>query len=485
MKNLFAILFVLALTVTIDARAQISGTADSPLFAFPCDINTTLCPDGAMPGSLIQASDGNFYGSTSSSNDGSTQAQGGTIFKISPGGTFTLLFTFRPDQSGAFLNGTNPSLFAEGTAGFLYGIANGGAHDQGLVFKISKAGAFKILHSFCVLANCADGASPVSAVQGSDGNFYGVTQSGGSTQGACAPNGCGTIFRITSAGAFSVLHQLESNEGRTPLGIIQGADGNFYGTTSQGFGGQISFGAAFRFTLAGGYSILHNIHYPQKPITGLVQAADGTLYGASAVLGSANPKFIFSLSPSGAFQNIFQLTIDHGEIPLSNLLQASDGNLWGAAERGGMGGAGTVFAVSPSGAFLHTVSFGGMSGASPNSLIQGADGKLYGTASGGGRDARGNLAFGTVFTIDAKLPPPQPTIAAFTPTHGKVNSQVMLRGNHFVGASAVSVHGVKAAFKVLNANFITVIVPQGATSGAIAITNPGGTATSATRFTVE
>jgi uncharacterized repeat protein (TIGR03803 family) len=119
------------------------------LFGFPCDVVTGLCPDGSAPqGSLVQASDGNFYGTTIF---GTARPHGGTVFKISPSGQFTLLKMFVADASGHFSDGDFPvGGLVEGNDTLLYGSTRmGGAHDAGVIFKISKSGGFKVLHSFC------------------------------------------------------------------------------------------------------------------------------------------------------------------------------------------------------------------------------------------------------------------------------------------------------------------------------------------------
>jgi uncharacterized repeat protein (TIGR03803 family) len=138
--------------------------------------------------------------------------------------------------------------------GNLYGTTSGGGNSGpactylcGTLFKITSAGELTTLHVFCALSGCADGDVPTAVlVQGKDGNFYGTTSSGGSN---CAPYGCGTVFEITPQGALTTLHSFDAVDGGNVLGgLMQAPDGNFYGTTESG-GGDLTFGTVFRVGL--------------------------------------------------------------------------------------------------------------------------------------------------------------------------------------------------------------------------------------------
>ena len=118
-------------------------------------------------------------------------------------------------------------------------------------------------------------------------------------------------------------------------------------------------------------------------------------------------------------------------------------------------------------------------------MVQGDDGKIYGTATDGGTGQNGQQAVGTIWSLDAGLPAPSAAIAAFAPSSGSAGSKVTIRGNNFIGTTAVTFNGASATFKVLNANFITATVPAGATTGPVAVTNPGGTTVSSNQFTVQ
>jgi uncharacterized repeat protein (TIGR03803 family) len=206
--------------------------------------------DGALPASLIQGTDGNYYGVTTyggTSNDG-------TVFKVTPAGVETVLYAFAGGNDGELP--TAP--LNEGTDGNYYGTTPfGGVNGQGVVFKVTPAGVQTLLHTFA--GGSADGANPYTAmIQGTDGNFYGTTNSGGD---ASCVGGCGTVFKLTPAGTESILYLFTASalggpQPPSPSSLLQGIDGNFYGTTSNG--GELGNGAVFRLTPAGAASVLYS-----------------------------------------------------------------------------------------------------------------------------------------------------------------------------------------------------------------------------------
>ena len=175
-----------------------------------------------------------------------------------------------------------------------------------------------------------------------------------------------------------------------------------------------------------------------------------------------------------------------GVAGIPSLFQAADGNLWDTSFESSTFSNGSVFVISPQdGAVVHTFPFDDSNGSQPlSSVIQGADGKIYGTAELGGVVSQG-FGDGTVWSLDAGLPVPAPSIAAFTPSSAAVGSKVLIRGNNFIGTTAVTFNGVSATFRVVNVNFITATVPAAATTGPISITNLGGTTTTTPGFTVR
>jgi hypothetical protein len=217
---------LLALCLTGATHAQTLNISE--LFGFPCTPPlSSFCVDGAQPVALIQASDGNFYGvnQTSFAAHGTTvHPAGGTVFKITAGGQVTVLYTFqRNTTTGFFDQGSNPAALAEGTDGFLYGVAGTGgptSASAGTVFKVSKSGTgFQVLQTFCT--SCTTGGFPNNIIPGTDGNLYGTTTALGffPSNGSCEGLGCG-VFRPTPPGTYTVLHALNgTTDDSVPLGV--------------------------------------------------------------------------------------------------------------------------------------------------------------------------------------------------------------------------------------------------------------------------
>lgn len=187
------------------------------------------CPDGTIPNTLMQASDGNFYGTT----NGGANSGAGTIFNVTPAGTFTTLYSFPCPLSNCnsvYL----PQGLVEASDGNLYGTTMGATTGAGTIFKITPSGAFTMLYSFCAQSGCADGAAPYGGlVQATDGNFYGTTSTGGNSC-VYAPSGCGAVFRL-SAGLAPFVKP-EPAEGKVGA-VIEILGTKLTGASSVSFGG--------------------------------------------------------------------------------------------------------------------------------------------------------------------------------------------------------------------------------------------------------
>jgi uncharacterized repeat protein (TIGR03803 family) len=468
--SLFAVSF-LALFFTTGLQAQPSAPTVTQLFAFACDSTGKVCPDGEYPNSLLQSADGNFYGTTLVGGGGNVSA-GGTIFKITPAGKFTLLYTFVADQNGKYSNGCLPNSLVEGNDGFLYGTTLlGGPANTGLVFKLSKKGKFQVLNS----AVGYNGFGPSTLLVGRDGKLYGGTF-GTNVSG-------GSLFRVTPSGAYTLLHVLNPTvEGPMTLGMTLASDGNFYGAT---LGGEELLTTVYRLTPSGQFTTLQTIHYGQTVVSPPIQASNGKIYGGlSRYEDQAEPSLFASNLSGSDFEDILLPQLVYGD-DVQYMTQASDSNLWCVMVDYDLNTI-EVVSLSLSGTLLQTVTFDGANGEYPDAaLVQGSDGRLFGVAQLGGTVQQGETANGVVFALDAGLAAPKPELVIFNPSRGKVGTHVAIHGTQFVGTTAVTFNGVSATFKVLNGGYIVATVPQGATTGPISVTNPGGMSASRRDFTVE
>jgi uncharacterized repeat protein (TIGR03803 family) len=395
------------LGLCLSASAFGQSVTLSQVFAFPCQSTTPwFCAGGAKPVALIQASDGNFYGTTETSyasHSNTVHITGGTIFKITPSGQFTLLHTFQPNpKTGYFDQGESANSLAEGSDGFLYGTAGGGpnAYSAGVLFKISKSGTgLKVIESYCT--TCATGGFPDNIIAGTDGNLYGTTSAGGTF--ACQGLGCGVVFRLTTSGTYTVLHSLNgTTDSQTPLGVIQASDGKLYGTTASTYTGTIFQVDPYTGQFTTMYSFPAGVH----SLNVATQASNGLLYGVSRLSNNTGPVTVYSSTLTGTVQNL--VTLSFGSVKrlgIGPFLQASDGNLWSTSSAGGSSYFGTVFAVSTGGALAQDLSLDGTKGAYPvNGVIQTTGGTIYLTTTDRGTDSQGKEAFGTIATLTG-LPP--------------------------------------------------------------------------------
>ncbi len=241
-------------------------------------------------------------------------------------------------------DGRSPeAALVQGSDGNFYGTTVlGGAHLKGTVFKIDATGSLTTLHSFSGFPG--DGAVPFAGlVQGSDGNFYGTTASGGAFFQ-------GTVFRMTPSGAITVLHSFNSffSEGAVPLaGLVQGGDGNFYGTTA--LGGAHVKGTVFKIDATGSLTTLHSFsgspNDGANPVAGLVQGSDGNFYGTTAFGGAHVKGTVFNIDATGSLTTLHSFSGSPGEgaVPFAGLVQGSDGNFYSTTALGGAHGEGTVF----------------------------------------------------------------------------------------------------------------------------------------------
>ena len=374
---------VLAISLLLASGVAHAQTRLDVVTAFgPTDPQAPVAP-------LVQGADGNFYGTTP--QGGTSNA--GTVFQVTPAGALTLLYSF----TGAGDGGYPSAGLIQGTDGNFYGTTSqGGAANAGTVFQMTPIGSLTILYSFMG----TDGAYPYAGViQGTDGNLYGTTSQGGAY-------GAGTIFQLSPIGTVSVLYSFTGGaDGAYPYGgLIQGRDGNFYGTTSQG--GASGAGTIVEVTPAGVLTPLYSFTGGTDgafPYASLLQGTDGNFYGTTYQGGASNFGTAFQLTPGGSFTVVHAFSGGpDGAYPFAGLVQGTDGNLYGTTLSGGSSDVGTVFLLTPTGAGIVLYSFtGGDDGAYPGAnLIQATDGSFYGTAQSGGA-----FGEGLVFRFVSTTPP--------------------------------------------------------------------------------
>jgi uncharacterized repeat protein (TIGR03803 family) len=456
--------------------------------ALPAQTFTTLFTfdgrNGLSPlGALVNGANGDGYGTTY----GGGASGHGTIFKITPNGRLTTLYSFC-SESGC-TDGANPyGGLVQSANGDLYGTTyqGGAACDCGTVFKITQAGTLTTLHSFAV----TDGAYPYAAlVLATNGYLYGTTEYGGAY---CAPTGCGTVFKISPDGALTTLHSFCSEsgcrDGEHPYaGLVQATNLDGYGTTTGG--GATGHGTVFRITGAGALTTLYSFTGGTDggdPVAGLVQATNGNFYGTTEYggAGACAPVgcgTVFEITPNGTLTTLYSFCFERGcqdgESPGADLIQATDGNLYGTTNLGGASEVGTVFKITPGGTLTTLYSFtAGPGGGNPVAgLVQATNGDFYGTAEDGASDD------GIIFSLSVGLGPFVTTL----PTSGDVGSPITILGSDLTGATSVSFNGTPAVFDVVSATEITTTVPSGATTGTVQVATQSGTLSSNVPFRVQ
>lgn len=468
-------LTLLALSLAVCAQAQTVTTLAS--------FNGT---NGSGPfASVVQATDGNFYGTTTDGGPyGSTGY--GVLYRITPAGKLTVIYNFCSQPNCA--DGWDPtSVPILGRDGNLYGVtAQGGSSagvssGSGTMYKMTLGGKITTLFTFCAMLPCSDGQSPTGLVLAGDGTFYGTTSVVPNSNGGFG----GTIFSLSPKGDFKLLHTFCSHvtcaDGDFPFyPPILDSEGNLYGATFTG--GNEGGGLLWELTSSGAYKILHNFCHKsgtcgsQGPYV-LLRDSKGNFFGMTQYGNSHNSAgAVFEFTSEGSYRVLHNFDIYHSPTwPSDGLTLANDGNVYGVTG-GSYNNGGSIFEIAPGVGYRLLYTFHGDAGTLPvGPLFQGTDGSFYATTTyGAGKEQ------GLVFRFSNGLSPLVETV----PVDGHVGQFILILGNGLTGSSSVTFNGVAAAFTVEKDTFIRATVPAGATTGTVSVVTPSGTLNSNPQFVV-
>lgn len=449
------------------------------------DGTTAASPTAA----LTLATDGNFYGTTQAGGTSNL----GVVYRFTPPSTLKVLYNFTSSYPA--------SAPVQAKDGNLYGITSGG---QPYKVTLPKG-------TVTTFSTTAPNQVYAPLLLASDGNLYGTTRGGGTS-------GVGTVFRMTTGGAFKILHDFTGTtpDGATPQGpVVQASNGLFYGTTESG--GTNDFGVLFEVSATGAYQTLYSFNPNTdggSPAAGLLIGPDGFFYGSTTVGGAVDFGTLFQATHGGSYNKLFDFTgitgAVLGENPFTTLMAHTNGSFYGTTSYdGGLYAEGTVYSLTVPNPiftlivegpiFVHpgipveilgnnleqtfSLAFGGVQA----QFQPGSDTFLTATVPDAAVDGFVTVTFPTGLQIQSQQAVHiLPGITNLDPTSGTVGTQVGIVGGGFAGATKVTFGGVKAtSFTVVTPAFIQAIVPSGAKTGKVTVTTPNGSAASKQTFTVN
>jgi len=477
MKSIWKLLVPLVLlSGSMAANAQ----TYTPLYSYP---QTDSGDTGIIwPSVLSQGRDGNLY-STIETNGTYTY---GTVYKMTTAGAYSAIYNFCAEGGPCASTGGDPEGgVVLGFDGNLWGTTlNGGKDGGGTVFQVTPKGALKLVYSF---TNAEDDSAPYFTVlQGQDGNMYGVSEEQYTTQ-------YGSFFKLKTGGKITP-HPFDYTDGESPNLPVLGTDGNFYGTTYSGGDATCQCGVIYKATPAGKITVLHKFtgfdgspYDGEYPLGILVEGSDGNFYGTTyegGDNGTYNGGTVFKITPEGTYSIIHSFvtvapTYD-GELPRSGLTLGTDGNFYGTASRGGQAGYGALYKITASGTETVIYSFCTVScndGYSPNTpMVQHTNGDFYGNTAGS------SLGGSVFYSLDVGVAP----FVKLETWAAEVGATVQILGQGLTGASAVTFSGGLAAkIDSVSGTYMIAIVPAGALSGPVTVSTASGTLQSDRSFLVK
>lgn len=402
------------------AKIALVGTAlfAVPLRAATLETVTSLnTPLRAFP--QVRLSNGTFYGTVFGGFNGDPDR--GSVFRLGADGSLIALYQFQAVTQDE----ANPTILIRGNDGNLYGATAPRAVGDlnGMIFKLTPSATFTPVYQFVD----GKGTHATSLIQAADGNFYGTAagdSSGGFFNHPPSMHNAGIFFRLTPAGVLTTLYTFSGQaDGSLPNALIQGADGNFYGSTLCGpesppnvFNG---FGTVFKVTPAGDLTTLYRFTgandggNPSK----VVQGGDGNLYG---IAGYPTIGTVFKVTPAGERTTVLRFEGNNGTGP-SRLIPSSDGNVYGTTQDGGIPQAGSIFGINPAGQVTTYIFDGAGTGSRPSQVFEGENHNLYGATGDGGASSQG-----TIFRLN--MAPPRDLLNISTRTQVLTGDKVLIGG---------------------------------------------------------
>lgn len=468
-----------------------SGSS-APLFYFD-GAKSGANPVGAL---TLASTDGNFYGTTSSGG----KFGFGTLFRFNASTLkLNVLHHFSSTEGSplvAPIEAKDKRLYGTTVAGTLYRVTlpNG---------------------PFTILPNTVPQEPLGPLFQASDGFLYGTTELGGT-------NNLGTIFRMATNGTIKIIHNFTGLDGSNPAGpLVQGKDGNLYGTTQHGGAATDDTGTVFKLTLPSlVFSTLFSFDpfnldatnvAGAFPFAGLLQGPDGNFYGSATNGGANTAGTLFQITPGGVFTKLFDLdsAVANGALPETTLMEHTNGVFYGLTSGGGSFASGEFYSLTLPKVNVNitlccnwwvildqpvTILGQGLRGAvavnfgSVAAQFQpGSDTFLTAFVPSGAIDAPVSVTLATGLQIETEQNAHiLPTITNLDPSSGSVGSQVNIVGGGFAATKKVTFGGVAATtFSVLTPGLIQATVPAGAVTGKVGVATPNGSALSPQTFTVN
>jgi uncharacterized repeat protein (TIGR03803 family) len=457
------------LVLAVAASTNVHAQTYSVLTNFHTNSTVLGTPAPAFPGVVAQGRDGNLY-STTARGGINVGDIAGTIFQVTPAGTLKIVhgFSLGAAPGSPYFPESGLTL---GTDGFFYGTCSAENGFQGAIFKADSSGNVTVLYSF---RNKGDGGAPwAPPIQGTDGSLYGTTS-----------NSDG-VYKLTPDGTFTALHAIvlvgegQGDVAHLKAPLVQGSDGDFYGTTiSSPLPGQSNSGTVFKITSTGEITYIYKFDntHGAAPIGPVIQGSDGDFYGTTSAGGANGFGVVFKLTSSGELTVLHSFNGTDGKTPNAGLVQANNGVFYGAASAGGTLGFGTIFKITSTGDFSVLHNFDSTNGATPTvTLVQHTNGLLYADTTAGGANG-----FGVFYSLNDSLQP----FVSLLPISGQVGASIGILGQGFTGTTNVSFNGGPATFTVVSDTFLSATVPINGITGKVTVTTPKGTSTSDKVFTV-